>query len=82
MSSFVLNLKILFTSKKVSNDSFIYLLLYVDDMIIMEKNLSEINELKALLNGESKMKDLGEIKKIHDMEIHKNWSMVIIFVLR
>ena len=57
---------------KVQDGSFIYLLLYVDDMLIASKNLGEIEKLKARLNKEFEMKDLGEAKIILGMEIIKN----------
>jgi hypothetical protein len=37
--------------KNLGNDSFIYLLLYVDDMLIATKDMSEINKLKEKLHG-------------------------------
>ena len=46
-----------------------YLLIYVDDMLIAGKDMSEINKIKAQLSGEFKMKDLGAAKKILGMEI-------------
>lgn len=49
--------------KKLPNGSFIYLLLYVDDMLIAAKDMFEINRLKAQLSGEFEMKDLGVAKK-------------------
>ncbi|WVZ87241.1 hypothetical protein U9M48_033912 [Paspalum notatum var. saurae] len=49
---------------KTVNGSAIYLLLYVDDMLIAAKEKSEIAKLKAQLNKEFEMKDLGAAKKI------------------
>ena len=49
---------------RLHDDSFIYLLLYVDDMLIASKNVKEIEKLKTKLNQEFEMKDLGETKKI------------------
>src|SRR6266540_1732848 len=54
---------------KIVNISVIYLLLYVDDMLIVVKDKSEIAKLKAQLNEEFEMKDLGAAKKILGMEI-------------
>ena len=51
---------------------FIYLLLYVDAMLIATNNKIKINKLKKLLNGESKMKDLGMARKILGIEIRKD----------
>lgn len=58
--------------RKLQDGSFIYLLLYVDDMLIASKNKVEIEKLKAQLNGEFEMKDLGEAKKILGMEISRD----------
>jgi len=54
---------------KIVDGSAIYLLLYVDDMLIAAKDKSEIAKLKAQLSSEFDMKDLGAAKKILGMEI-------------
>ncbi len=54
---------------KTVNGSAIYLLLYVDDMLIAAKDKSEIAKLKSQLSNEFEMKDLGAAKKILGMEI-------------
>ena len=56
----------------LSNGMYIYLLLYVDDMLIACKSLSEINKLKFKLNSEFEMKDLGNAKRILGMNIIRN----------
>ena len=38
--------------KSLDDDSFIFLLLYVDDMLIVAKNMVEVNKLKSLLSKE------------------------------
>jgi len=58
--------------KKCNGDTYIYLLLYVDDMLIASVNKSEVNELKQLLSREFEMKDLGDAKKILGMEISRD----------
>ena len=55
--------------KRLENDCWVYLLLYVDDMLIASKDKAEINKLKEKLKAEFEMKDLGEAKKILGMEI-------------
>ena len=50
------------------SSSFIFLLLYVDDMLIAAKSMIEVNKLKSLLSKEFDMKDLGVAKKILGME--------------
>ncbi|GJT23053.1 retrovirus-related pol polyprotein from transposon TNT 1-94 [Tanacetum coccineum] len=59
---------------------YIYLLLYVDDMLIACKSKSEIGSTKSLLKKEFNMKELGEAKKILDMEIVRDWSRKILWV--
>uniref|UniRef100_A0A2N9GV50 Reverse transcriptase Ty1/copia-type domain-containing protein n=1 Tax=Fagus sylvatica TaxID=28930 RepID=A0A2N9GV50_FAGSY len=55
--------------RKLLDGSFVYLLLYVDDMLIAVNNLVEINRFKTQLSGEFEMKDLGAVKKILGMKI-------------
>ena len=49
-----------------------YLLLYVDDMLIISKSKSLICKLKEKLSAEFEMKDLGNAKKIIGMQIDRN----------
>ena len=56
----------------LDDGSFIFLLLYVDYMIIVGNHLCDVNELKSLLSEDFDMKDLGPTKKILGMEIHKD----------
>uniref|UniRef100_A0A3Q7GF13 Reverse transcriptase Ty1/copia-type domain-containing protein n=1 Tax=Solanum lycopersicum TaxID=4081 RepID=A0A3Q7GF13_SOLLC len=53
----------------LNDDSFIYLVLYVDDMLIAAKKKYDIQKLKGLLSAEFEMKDLGAARKILGMEI-------------
>ena len=48
--------------QKFSDDDFIVLLLYVDDMLIVGQNVYRINNLKKQLNKYFTMKDLGPTK--------------------
>jgi hypothetical protein len=57
---------------KIVIGSAIYLLLYVDDMLIAAKEKSEIAKLKAQLSKEFEMKDLRAAKKILGMEISRD----------
>lgn len=56
----------------LDDGSFIFLLLYVDDMLIAANHLHDVNELKTKLGKEFDMKDLGAAKKILGMEIHRD----------
>ncbi|GKV43027.1 hypothetical protein SLEP1_g50368 [Rubroshorea leprosula] len=58
--------------KKLGDGSWVYLLLYVDDMLIAAKSMLIIDDLKKQLSGEFEMKDLGAAKKILGMEIHRD----------
>ncbi|KAM1707528.1 hypothetical protein ACFX13_000672 [Malus domestica] len=58
--------------KKLQDGSFIYLLIYVDDMLIASKNVEEIEKLKKQMKNEFEMKDLSEAKKILGMEITRD----------
>ena len=58
--------------KRYAEGDFIILLLYVDDMLIAAKSMSEINELKKQLSNEFEMKDLDAAKKILGMEISRD----------
>ncbi|GJX43365.1 retrotransposon protein, putative, ty1-copia subclass [Tanacetum coccineum] len=59
---------------------YIYLLLYVDDMLIACKSKAKIGSTKSLLKKEFDMKELGEAKKILGMEIVRNRSRKIMRV--
>ena len=54
--------------------SFIFLLLYVDDVLITAKNMHDVIEFKALLGKEFDMKDLDAAKKILVIEIYRDRS--------
>ncbi|KAE8661751.1 hypothetical protein F3Y22_tig00113724pilonHSYRG00184 [Hibiscus syriacus] len=58
--------------RELEDGSYIYLLLYVDDMLIASRSQTEIAKLKTQLNREFEMKDLGEAKKILGMEISRD----------
>ncbi|KAL6329151.1 hypothetical protein AAG906_011604 [Vitis piasezkii] len=49
---------------KFSNDDFVILLLYVDDILIVGRNVSRIDSLKKQLSKSFAMKDLGPVKRI------------------
>ena len=58
--------------KRCNDESFMYLLLYVDDMLIATKSKEEIRIVKEQLNNELEMKDLGATKKILGMKIMRD----------
>lgn len=55
--------------KRFGDDDFIILLLYVDDMLVVGRNMSRINQLKKQLSTSFDMKDLGPAEQILAMRI-------------
>ena len=60
--------------------SFVYLLLYIDDMLITSKDKSLITNLKSQLSDEFQMKELSVIKKILGLEIHRDRKVIRIYL--
>jgi hypothetical protein len=58
--------------KNLNNGIFIILVLYVDDMLLANKIITEINKLKAQMARTFDMKYLGTKKQILGMEIFRN----------
>jgi len=58
--------------KKISNNDFIILLLYVDDMLIVGKDTSMTNRLKKQLSESFDMKDMGFAKQILGIRIMRD----------
>ena len=54
---------------RCSDKDTIILLLYVDDMIIIDDDLSSIQELKDFLSQQFEMKDLGHLSYFLGLEI-------------
>ena len=57
---------------KLLTGEYIYLLLYVDDMLIASRSRSAIDALKKDLSSEFEMKDLGKARKVLGMEITRD----------
>ena len=66
--------------KLLKDDLYIYLLLYVDDMLIACKIKEEIKDLKKILSFEFKIKNLGIVKKILGVKIERNRAAGLIFL--
>jgi len=58
--------------KKFANNDFIILLLYVDEMLIVGKDISMINRLKKQLSESFAMKDMRDAKQILGLRIMRN----------
>ena len=57
---------------KFPDNSYIILLLYMDDLLIAESSIEEINNLKKQLSKQFAMKNLGAAKQILGMRIIKD----------
>lgn len=66
--------------RKLPGGEYIYLLLYVDDMLIASKSKVEIDRLKSQLGKEFEMKDLGAARKILGMEIRRERTNGTLFL--
>src|ERR1700726_3632095 len=59
---------------KLIGDHVIYLLLYVDDMLLVGNDKEIIQDLKTQLSSKFDMKDLGGANYILGMEIKRDWA--------
>ena len=66
--------------KKIEHDVIVYLLLYVDDMLINCNNKEEIKKVKVMLENEFEMKDIGASSKILGMQILRDKTMGTLFI--
>ena len=58
--------------KKFSNGEFIILSLYVDDMLIVDRDTGKIDKLKKELSKSFEMKDLGLASQIIGIKISRD----------
>nr|GMD81062.1 uncharacterized protein LOC109178468 [Ipomoea batatas] len=58
------------------NDSFVALLVYVDDVVIASSNLSQVQQIKSHLDQVFHIKDLGTLKFFLGLEIARNTAPV------
>ena len=58
--------------KRKNDGSYIILLLYVDEMLVVGSNMQEINLLKRKFENSFAMKDLGAAKQILGMKITRD----------
>ena len=59
---------------KLIGDRVIYLVLYVDDMLLVGNDKEIIQDLKTQLSSKFDMKDLGAANYILGMEIKRDWE--------
>ncbi|CAM8944240.1 unnamed protein product [Rhodiola kirilowii] len=70
----------IYVSKDEDHNERVYLLLYVDDMLIASRNFNQIKRLKEQLNSSFEMKDLGPARKILGMQILRNMEQGTLFL--
>lgn len=58
--------------KKLEGGEYIYLLLYVDDMLLVSKNMKDVEKVKKMLAKRFDMKDLGPARRILGMDIERD----------
>ena len=63
---------------KRSKDNFVILSLYVDDILLVGKNLEFVKIIKERLFSNFEMKDIGEIAYILEVKINKDRSKRIL----
>ena len=64
--------------KKVSGSSVAFLILYVDDILLMGNDIELLDNIKAYLNKCFSMKDLGEAAYILGIKIYRDRSRRLI----
>jgi hypothetical protein len=62
-----------YTNKEVN--CFIYVVLHVNDILLVGNNMEVIKEVKMKLSSKFDLKDLSEAKFIMGMEIKRGWEV-------
>ena len=64
--------------KKVSGSNVAFLILYVDDILLIGNDIDLLNSVKSYLNSKFSMKDLGEASYILGIKIYRDRSRHLI----
>ena len=64
--------------KKVSGSSVAFLILYVDDILLIGNDIEFLDSIKRYLNKNFSMKDLGEASYILGIKIYRDRSRRLI----
>ena len=59
---------------KLSGSKHIYLVLYVDDILLATNNIGLLHETKLFLSKKFEMKDLGDASLVLGVQIHRDRS--------
>lgn len=65
----------LYFKRSKDNSIIVYLLLSVDDMLLIRQNISDINDIKRSLGSEFEIKDSSHVKRILGTTIFHHLSM-------
>ena len=57
---------------KFKNEKFIFLILYVDDILLASSDVDLLQETKKFFSSKFDMKDLGEASFVLGIEIHRD----------
>ena len=63
---------------KVSESKIIFLVLYVDDILLATNDFGMLHEVKQFLSKNFDMRDMGEAAYVIGIEIHRNRSQGIL----
>ncbi|WVZ51175.1 hypothetical protein U9M48_002340 [Paspalum notatum var. saurae] len=64
--------------KKVSGSALVFLVLYVDDILLIRNDIPMLEDVKDSLRKSFSMKDLGEEAYILGIKIYRDWSKCLI----
>ena len=72
MSGFIKNGEEPYVYKWTNSSIVIFLILYVDDILLIENDIPALQSVKLWLSSQFSMKDLGEASYILEMKIYKD----------
>jgi hypothetical protein len=75
---FIKNVEEPYVYKKVSGSTVVFLVLYVDDILLIENDIPMMKVVKSSLRKSFSMKDLGEASYILDIKIYRDRSKMLI----
>ena len=64
--------------QKISESKFILLVLYVNDILLANKNIGILHETKRFLSNNFEMKDLGNASFVLGIQIYRDYSRGIL----
>jgi hypothetical protein len=75
---FIKNVEEPYVYKKVSGSAVVFLVMYVDDILLIENDIPMMKVVKSSLRKSFSMKDLGEASYILDIKIYRDRSKMLI----